>query len=106
MQLGALGAFTLAFAWVAEFTVTPAICSGVRVISLWETLTYDLGHDPSEQENLAGPSAAGYAECIRAYERLLSDGRYRPLQQEADGEAIEEPRPEEIEALQALGYIL
>ena len=46
VQLGALGAFTLGFAWLTEFAVTPAICAGVRVVTLWETLTIDLGKRP------------------------------------------------------------
>jgi predicted RND superfamily exporter protein len=39
VELGALGAFTLAFAWLTEFTVTPAICRGLRVVTLWDVLT-------------------------------------------------------------------
>jgi predicted RND superfamily exporter protein len=48
VQLGALGAFTLAVAWLLEFTLTPAICAGLRVVTLWDTLTLDLGEDPQE----------------------------------------------------------
>ena len=46
VQLGALGAFTLGFAWFVDFTLTPALCSGLRVVTLWDTLTLDLGEEP------------------------------------------------------------
>jgi hypothetical protein len=47
IEVGALGAFTLAFAWLVDVTLTPALCSGLRVVTLWDTLTLDLGHSPN-----------------------------------------------------------
>ena len=29
-----------------DFTLTPALCSGLRIVTLYETLTMDLGEDP------------------------------------------------------------
>ncbi|MFQ5513614.1 MAG: MMPL family transporter [Myxococcota bacterium] len=46
IEVGALGAFTLGFAWLVDFTLTPALCSGLRVVTMWDTLTLDLGHEP------------------------------------------------------------
>lgn len=46
VQFGALGAATLVFAWVVDFTLTPALCSGLRIVTLYETLTLDLGEEP------------------------------------------------------------
>ena len=46
IEVGALGAFTLASAWLVDFTLTPALCSGLRVVTLWDTLSLDLGHSP------------------------------------------------------------
>ena len=46
VQFGALGAATLAFAWIVDFTLTPALCGGLRIVTLWDTLTLDLGDDP------------------------------------------------------------
>ena len=46
VQFGALAAFTLAFAWVVDFTLTPSLGAGLRLVTLWDTLTYDLGEDP------------------------------------------------------------
>ncbi len=41
-----LAAFTIGAAWLIDVTVTPALCSGLRIVTLWDTLTLDLGHDP------------------------------------------------------------
>ena len=45
-QFGGLGAFTLAFGLLVEMTLTPALCSGLRIVTLWDTLSLDLGEDP------------------------------------------------------------
>ncbi len=45
-QFGMLAAFTIGAAWLIDVTVTPALCSGLRIVTLWDTLTLDLGHDP------------------------------------------------------------
>jgi hypothetical protein len=47
-QVGGMGAFTLAFSLLVEMTLTPALCSGLRIVTLWDTLTLDLGEDPQE----------------------------------------------------------
>ena len=48
MHFGVMAAFTLGFAWVVDFTVTPALCAGLRVVTLWDTLTLDLGQSPEQ----------------------------------------------------------
>ena len=45
-EFGALAAFTLAAAWVIDVSLTPALCSGFRIVTLWDVLTLDLGPDP------------------------------------------------------------
>lgn len=44
--VGLLSSFTLAFAWLADFVLTPAICSRLRIATLWDVLTLDLGPEP------------------------------------------------------------
>jgi CRP-like cAMP-binding protein len=39
-------AITLAFAWLTDVIFTPAICSRVKIVTLWDALTLDLGQDP------------------------------------------------------------
>lgn len=45
-QVGGMGAFTLGFSLFVEMTLTPALCSGLRIVTIWDTLTLDLGQDP------------------------------------------------------------
>jgi hypothetical protein len=46
VEFGGLAALTLAFAWVADVTLTPALSSHLRIVSLWDILSLDLGRDP------------------------------------------------------------
>ncbi len=45
-EFGLLAAFTLAAAWVLDMTLTPAIASRLRVVTLWDVLSFDLGEAP------------------------------------------------------------
>ena len=45
-EFGTLAAITLAFAWLTDVIFTPAICSRVKIVTLWDALTLDLGQDP------------------------------------------------------------
>ena len=47
-QFGGMGAFTLGFSLFVEMTLTPALCSGLRIVTLWDTLTLDLGENPQD----------------------------------------------------------
>jgi predicted RND superfamily exporter protein len=46
VEFGLLAAFTLLVAWLANITLTPALASGVRIVTLWDVVRLDLGHDP------------------------------------------------------------
>ncbi|RIK95887.1 MAG: hypothetical protein DCC71_22915 [Proteobacteria bacterium] len=48
-EFGLLAAATLAVAWSVDVLVTPALCAGVRVVTLWDVLTLDLGPDPARE---------------------------------------------------------
>jgi predicted RND superfamily exporter protein len=48
VEFGALAAFTLAVAWLIDVTLSPALCAGLRVVTLWELVTLDLGESPQE----------------------------------------------------------
>jgi len=48
VQFGLLSAFTMAVAWVLELTLSPAICSRVRLVTLWDLLRIDLGREPQQ----------------------------------------------------------
>lgn len=46
VEFGALAAFTLAMAWITDVTFTPAMASRLKIVTLWDVLRLDLGHDP------------------------------------------------------------
>lgn len=46
VEFGALAAATLLVAWVTDITVTPALGSTVRIVTLWDLLRLDLGQSP------------------------------------------------------------
>lgn len=46
IEFGALAAFTLAVAWIADITLTPALGSKLRIVTLWDVLRLDLGQSP------------------------------------------------------------
>lgn len=46
VQFGLLSAFTLFLAWVMNITLTPALGSKLRIVTLWDMLRLDLGESP------------------------------------------------------------
>jgi predicted RND superfamily exporter protein len=47
-QVGAMACFALAFAWLTDFFLTPALCSNLRIATIWDALTLDLGKKPQD----------------------------------------------------------
>ena len=47
-QVGAMACFALAFAWLSDFLLTPALCSKLRIATIWDALTLDLGEKPQQ----------------------------------------------------------
>ncbi|HUP91995.1 MAG TPA: cyclic nucleotide-binding domain-containing protein, partial [Solimonas sp.] len=45
-QFGLLSSFTLALAWLMNITLTPALGSKLRIVTLWDLLRLDLGQSP------------------------------------------------------------
>lgn len=48
-QFGILAAFTMAVAWFLELTLSPALSSSLRLVTLWDLLSLDLGENPERQ---------------------------------------------------------
>jgi predicted RND superfamily exporter protein len=46
VEFGVLASLTLAVAWLVDVTFTPALATRLRVVTLWDVLTLDLGDDP------------------------------------------------------------
>ncbi len=83
VEFGVLAAFTLAFAWLLDITFTPALCGKLRFVTLWDSLTLDLGEQPQKTIPLfadMSPRQAriavslGTLRNVRAGDRLLSYG--------------------------------
>jgi CRP-like cAMP-binding protein len=82
-QLGSMAAFAMAFAWLTDFTLTPALCVKLRIATLWDFLRLDLGRDPQRSIALFEGMRAGQARMValmatlmevRAGQRLFSVG--------------------------------
>jgi predicted RND superfamily exporter protein len=68
-QFGLLSAFTLGSSWLFELTLTPALCSGLRIVTLWDLLRIDLGPRPQA----AIPLFAGLTTRQARIFALMSD---------------------------------
>jgi predicted RND superfamily exporter protein len=82
-QLGNLAAATLAFGWLCDLTLTPALCARLKIVTIWELLALDLGAEPQRTISLLrGLTTAearivalmGTLEPVKAGARLWSEG--------------------------------
>lgn len=83
VAFGWLAAFTLFAAWLVDIFVTPAFMSGVRVVTLWDSLRINLGADVQQTIPLfAGMttrqarifSVMAHLQTVPAGTRLISEG--------------------------------
>jgi len=82
-QFGMLAALTIVVAWLADVFFTPALVSGVRIVTLWDVLRLDLGREPQRSiplfHDLSLRQARIFAllskiEHFRAGQRVMSEG--------------------------------
>ena len=98
VQFGLLAAATLLLAWVTDVTVTPALGSTVRIVTLWDLLRLDLGHSPQHTiplfSGLSLRQARTFAllssiQMVKAGERIISEGESaRDIYVVIDGELL------------------
>jgi hypothetical protein len=69
-----LSALTLAVAWGVDVTFTPAIAGRLRVVTLWDVITLDLGQDP----HLSIPLFAGLTPAQARIAALMARLREYP----------------------------
>jgi preprotein translocase subunit SecF len=48
VQVGGMASFALLVAWLSDFFLTPALCSRLKVATLWDVLMLDLGRKPQD----------------------------------------------------------
>jgi len=70
-ELGVLAAFALAFAWATDVVLTPALCSRVRIVTLWDLLSLDLGPDPHRSIEIFDGLSAAQARIVALMGRLI-----------------------------------
>ena len=70
VHFGALAAFTLAFAWLLDVTLTPALASGLRIVTLWDVMSLDLGEDPQTSIPLFNGLNRPFARIVALMGRL------------------------------------
>lgn len=63
-QVGLMAAFTLAIAWLTDFILTPALCSKLRLATLWDVLTLDLGESPNKSIPLLSELKPSQAKIV------------------------------------------
>jgi predicted RND superfamily exporter protein len=71
VQFGLLSAFTLAVAWALEMTLSPALCAGIRLVTLWDLVALDLGEDPQRQIPLFGGLSARQSRIFALMSNLV-----------------------------------
>ncbi len=85
VQFGLLAAFTLFLSWVSDITLTPALASMVRIVTLWDILRLDLGPSPQHTipllSGLSLRQARTFAllsnlEKLPAGNRVITEGDY------------------------------
>lgn len=48
VEVGIMASLSLAFAWLVDFVLTPALCARIRFVTLWDALSLDLGSKPQD----------------------------------------------------------
>ena len=85
VQFGLLASFTLFLSWASDITLTPALASMVRIVTLWDILRLDLGQSPQHTipllSGLSLRQARTFAllsnlEKLPAGSRVITEGDY------------------------------
>jgi len=71
-QVGIMAAYALAVAWLSDFLLTPALCCSVRITTLWDVLTLDLGENPQESIPLLRGLRKSQARIVAVMSRIVS----------------------------------
>jgi predicted RND superfamily exporter protein/CRP-like cAMP-binding protein len=70
-ELGTMAAFALAFAWVTDFVLTPALCARLRIATLWDVLRVDLGPEPQRTLRLLRGLSGSQARVVAALSSVI-----------------------------------
>lgn len=84
VQFGALAAWTLFCAWIADMTLTPALGSRLRIVTLWDMLRLDLGRSPQHTIPLLSGLSLRQARLFALMSRLEQQPAGTRIIQEGD----------------------
>lgn len=84
VQFGALSAWTLFMAWIADMTLTPALGSRLRIVSFWDLLRLDLGRSPQHTIPLLSGLTLRQARLFALMSRMEKLDRGARVIQEGD----------------------
>jgi predicted RND superfamily exporter protein len=71
-EIGIMAALALAVAWGADFFLTPALCAGMRVATLWDVLSLDLGAEPQLEIPLLHGLSKAQARIVALMSEIVS----------------------------------
>ena len=71
VQVGIMAAYALAVAWLSDFLLTPALCASVRITTLWDVLTLDLGENPQQSIPLLHGLRKSQARIVAIMSRVI-----------------------------------
>jgi predicted RND superfamily exporter protein len=77
--IGTTAAAALALAWLCDFLLTPALCVGLRVVTLWDTLSLDLGERPQSSIPLLSGLSTAQCRIVAQMASLHSVAEGQPL---------------------------
>jgi predicted RND superfamily exporter protein len=72
VQVGIMASYALAVAWLGDFLLTPALCCSVRITTLWDVLTLDLGENPQQSIPLLKGLRNSQARIVAVMARIVS----------------------------------
>ncbi len=72
VQVGLMASWALVVGWLCEFLLTPALCSSVRITTLWDVLTLDLGENPQESIPLLNGLRKSQARIVALMSRVTT----------------------------------
>jgi predicted RND superfamily exporter protein len=84
VQFGLLGAWTMFVAWIADMTLTPALGSRLRIVTLWDLLRLDLGKSPQHTIPLLSGLSMRQARLFALMSRLEKHPAGTRIIQEGD----------------------
>ena len=71
VEVGIMASWALAIAWLCDFLLTPALCVSVRITTLWDVLTLDLGTKPQESIPLLNGLRNSQARIVALMSRII-----------------------------------